>query len=48
MLSLSVGDQVGDERLCYHVPFGPDAEGPAEISARDRGQEIRSAAAITM
>lgn len=33
MLRLSVGDQVGDERRCELVVFGPDGEGSAEISA---------------
>lgn len=33
MLRLSVGDQVGDERRCELVVFGPDGKGPTEISA---------------
>lgn len=35
MLSASVRDQVSDECLRELVLFGPDGEGPAEISAGD-------------
>lgn len=45
VLGLRVGHQVGDERLCELVLFGPDGERPAEIPAGDPGQETTSATA---
>lgn len=48
VIGLRVGHQVGDERLCELVLFGPDGEGPAEIPAGDPGQETMSATAAVM
>lgn len=42
MLCLSVGDQVGDERRCELVVFGPDGEGPAEISAGEATIKLKN------
>lgn len=46
VIRLSVWDQVGDEWWRKLVLFGPDGEGPAEISAGDPEQKTISATAV--
>lgn len=46
VICLGVWDQVGDEWRCKLVLFGPDGEGPAEISAGDPEQNTISATAV--
>lgn len=42
MICLSVWNQVGDECRCELLLFGPEGEGPAEISAGDTGQKKKT------
>ena len=45
MICLSVWDEVGDERWCELVLFGPDGESPAKIGAweTEKKKKIRKA-----
>lgn len=36
MLCLGMRNQVGEKRWCKLVLFGPDCEGPAEISTEEK------------